>query len=72
LPKGATNGLNDIGVRGYFGACPPEGQLHRYIITVYALNNIIQVDNNASAALTGFILNMNTISKASLIIYGKK
>jgi Raf kinase inhibitor-like YbhB/YbcL family protein len=43
LPKGATNGLNDIGVRGYFGACPPEGQLHKYIITVYALNNIIQV-----------------------------
>lgn len=72
LPKGAINGLNDIGVRGYFGVCPPEGQLHRYVITVYALNNIVQVDDNASAALTGFILNMNTIAKASLIAYGKK
>ena len=72
LPHGAVGGLSDAGVKGYFGPCPPAGQLHRYILTVHALKEPIQVNENASAALTGFMLNMNTLAKASLLVYAQQ
>jgi len=72
LPEGAIGGLSDVGVKGYFGPCPPAGELHRYIITVYALKEPIQANENASAALTGFMLNMNTLAKASLLLYAQQ
>ncbi|MEC5142789.1 YbhB/YbcL family Raf kinase inhibitor-like protein [Chitinophaga sp. 212800010-3] len=71
LPDGAIGGLNDVGVKGYVGPCPPAGELHRYIITVHALKDTITVNENASAALIGFMLSMNTLAKASLLVYGK-
>ncbi|MBT1705172.1 YbhB/YbcL family Raf kinase inhibitor-like protein [Chryseosolibacter indicus] len=72
LPNEAVGGLNDAGVKGYYGPCPPPGQLHRYIFTVHALSETIQATENASAALTGFLLNMNTIAKASLVVYAQQ
>lgn len=72
LPKGAMSGTNDGGAMGYMGACPPPGPSHRYIITVYALKAPIQVEKNASAALIGFMLNMNALGKASIIAYGQR
>lgn len=34
----ATQGLNDFGLKGYGGPCPPRtGQTHHYIFTLYAL-----------------------------------
>ncbi|MEA1651942.1 YbhB/YbcL family Raf kinase inhibitor-like protein [Nitrospirillum sp. BR 11164] len=38
LPKGAVQALNDFGPKGYGGPCPPPGQTHRYVFTLYALN----------------------------------
>jgi hypothetical protein len=35
---GALEARNDFDVDGYGGPCPPPGQPHRYVITVYALN----------------------------------
>ena len=72
LPHGAVGGLSDVGVKGYFGPCPPAGELHRYIITVHALKEAIAVNENASAALTGFMLNMNSLAKASLLVYAQQ
>lgn len=34
---GVSEGINDFGAAGYGGPCPPEGQDHRYLVTVYAL-----------------------------------
>jgi Raf kinase inhibitor-like YbhB/YbcL family protein len=72
LPKGAVNGNNDAGAPGYVGPCPPAGQVHRYIVTVYALGAPVQLDKTASPAVTGMMINMNTIAKASLIAYGQR
>lgn len=72
LPEGAVGGLSDIGLKGYFGPCPPEGELHRYQITVYALKEPIEVSETTSAAFTGFLLNGNALAKASLLIYAKQ
>lgn len=72
LPEGAVGGLSDVGVKGYFGPCPPAGELHRYQITVYALREPIEAGENTSAAFTGFMLNGNALAKASLMVYAKQ
>ncbi|WP_217451561.1 YbhB/YbcL family Raf kinase inhibitor-like protein [Candidatus Frankia nodulisporulans] len=38
-PPGAVSGTGDAGVAGYFGPCPPVGDIaHHYQFTVYALD----------------------------------
>lgn len=37
LPNGAKQGKNDADTNGYFGPAPPQGELHRYVFTLYAL-----------------------------------
>ena len=64
LPKGAGHGRNDYGVAGWGGVCPPPGDKpHRYVFTVHALKAPIDVPADATAALTGYVMGMNTIAK---------
>jgi len=37
---GVSETPNDFGSPGYGGPCPPPGQDHRYVITVYALDTV--------------------------------
>ena len=73
-PSGAIQCLTDFGSMGYGGPCPPEGHgLHAYVLTVYALKtDKLGVDSSAHPALVGFLLNQQTISKASLVFYHKR
>jgi Raf kinase inhibitor-like YbhB/YbcL family protein len=68
LPAGARSGLNDAGVRGFGGACPPPGDgPHHYVVTVFALKvAALPVPPDASSALIGFMLNANTLARATL------
>ncbi|HWU85469.1 MAG TPA: YbhB/YbcL family Raf kinase inhibitor-like protein [Rhodocyclaceae bacterium] len=68
LPAGAKQGRNDYGTRDFGGACPPMGDKpHRYIVTVYALKvEHLDVPDDASAALIGYMLNANALGKATL------
>ena len=66
LPKGASHGRSDFGFAGWGGVCPPQGgKPHRYIFTVHALKAPLEVPADATAALTGYFMGMNTIAKAS-------
>ena len=67
LPLGAIQGRTDFGTHAFGGACPPKGDKpHRYIFTIYALSTEkIDVQPDASAALIGFMINANTLEKAS-------
>ncbi len=67
LPKGASHVRIDYGVAGFGGVCPPEGDPpHRYIFTVHALNvEQLDIPADATAALAGFMVNGNSIRKAS-------
>ena len=51
IPTGSIEGKTDFGNTGYGGACPPPGNPHRYIFTVYALKKE-KVDANFDAADT--------------------
>ena len=74
LPAGATQIRTDFGSKGYGGPCPPQGDKpHRYIVTVHALKvPKIDVPSDATAAMTGFMINANTLAKATFTFtYGR-
>ena len=55
-----VQGSNDAGRPGYFGPCPPSG-MHRYFLTLYALDTTLNLKPGASqpqieAAMKGHIL----------------
>lgn len=67
MPDGAIELINDYGVAGFGGACPPPGEMHRYIFTVYALGvEALDLPATASNALAGFMINANAIGKAQI------
>jgi Raf kinase inhibitor-like YbhB/YbcL family protein len=67
LPPGAAFGNTDFGTPGYGGPCPPQGDKpHRYIVTVYALDDSLSIPGNATAAYVGFNVHAHTIGKAML------
>lgn len=72
LPEGAVQSNTDMGTPGYAGAAPPDGPAHRYLITVYALGNKLELETNATPAFVGFNLHFATLAKASLLVYGQK
>lgn len=68
LPEGAIQSRTDFGSVGYGGACPPAGAAaHRYVMTVHALKiDRLPVSADASAAMIGFMINMNRLGSATL------
>lgn len=70
-PFTAVQSATDTGGSGFLGACPPKGDKpHRYIFTLHALDTEhLGVDAKATPALVGFMLNMHTIGKATLVSY---
>lgn len=66
--------MTDFGKPGYGGPCPPEGHgFHQYIITIYALKKEkLGLDQQAGPATVGYVLNANTIEKASIVAYYKR
>ena len=74
LPAGAVRGRSDYGQSGFGGAAPPPGDKpHRYQFTVWALKvDSLPLDENASGAMVGFMLNANVLAKATLTAtYGR-
>ena len=72
LPPGAALGNTDFGTPGYGGPCPPQGdEPHRYIVTVYALDDSLSIPGNATAAYVGFNIHAHAIGEATLTaLYG--
>ena len=67
MPAGAVEIRNDYGVQGFGGACPPPGEVHRYIFTVHALaTDKLDLPADASNALAGFMIGANTIGTAKI------
>lgn len=61
LSDGSRQGQNDFGKVGYGGPCPPHGNPHRYIFTLYALDAALDLNDGSSrsqveSAMKGHIL----------------
>lgn len=70
LPPGAVQSRTDFGAPGYGGPCPPKGpslkKPHHYVFTVYALKvDKLDLPPDAPGAMVGFMINANTLGKAS-------
>ena len=72
LPPGAALGNTDFGTPGYGGPCPPPGDKpHRYVVSVYALDDMLSIPSNATAAYVGFNIHAHAIGEATLTaLYG--
>ena len=66
-PEGSMHISNDYGFKGFGGACPPPGHgAHRYQFTVYALSTTLELPEDASGALTGYMVKANAIASATI------
>lgn len=67
-PQGSRQIKNDYGSRGFGGACPPSGHgVHHYRFTVHALSiETLTLPADASGALTGYMINENTIESSTI------
>lgn len=72
IPETAVQSVTDAGFPGYIGPAPNDGPAHRYLITVYALAKMLELDAGTTPALVGFNIHFATLAKASLLVYGKK
>ncbi|BFM51300.1 YbhB/YbcL family Raf kinase inhibitor-like protein [Marinomonas sp. THO17] len=67
IPKGSRQISNDYGVTGFGGACPPPGDgAHRYQFTVHALSQTLDLPEDPSGALTGYMINAYSLDSATL------
>ncbi|MBF0180379.1 MAG: YbhB/YbcL family Raf kinase inhibitor-like protein [Magnetococcales bacterium] len=74
MPRGSVQHITDFGAPGWGGPCPPQGDKpHRYHFTIHALKlEKLPVQPGASAALVGFLVNANSLDKATLTgLYGR-
>ncbi|WP_300679463.1 YbhB/YbcL family Raf kinase inhibitor-like protein [Nocardioides sp.] len=69
LPEGAFHVRNDLGVRAFGGAAPPEGdQVHRYFFVVHAVTELtLGVSPDVTPAVVGFNLAFKTAGRAVLV-----
>ncbi|MGW0363650.1 YbhB/YbcL family Raf kinase inhibitor-like protein [Streptomyces sp. NPDC002990] len=68
LPAGAVHARNDYGTKDFGGAAPPAGERHRYVFTVYAVDQEkLGPGSDASPAAVGFNLRFHTLGRAQLI-----
>lgn len=66
-PKGSFHIINDYGFAGFGGACPPEGHgAHRYQFTVHAMSKKLELPENASGALVGYMINANSLGSSTI------
>ena len=67
VPKGSIQMRNDYGLKGFGGACPPQGHgVHRYQFTVYALSEKLTLPKNASSALTGYMVKAHSLGSSTI------
>lgn len=67
----ATQSVTDYGKAGFGGACPPKGDRpHRYLFTIHALDiEHLDLDEKASPALAGYMINAHSLGKATIVSY---
>lgn len=66
-PVGSQSMNNDYGAKGFGGACPPQKHgVHRYQFTVHALSQKLELPENASGALTGYMVKAHSLGSSTI------
>lgn len=71
VPVDSMVGKNDFGESNYRGPCPPVGQ-HRYVFTIYALNDRLDLDAGTTKDLVWNAMQGKIIDQAQYVgVYEK-
>ncbi|WP_426162842.1 YbhB/YbcL family Raf kinase inhibitor-like protein [Pseudoduganella sp. R-34] len=66
-PAGSQQMRNDYGAKGFGGACPPSGYgVHHYRFTVHALSQKLDLPEDASGALTGYMVRAHSLGASTI------
>ena len=64
--KLGVNGMNVTGGTGYHGPCPPTGS-HRYIFSVYALDQMLDLNSGAGKDLLKHVMGSHILAEGKLM-----
>jgi Raf kinase inhibitor-like YbhB/YbcL family protein len=67
LPDGVHEGRNGFARTAYGGPCPPKGDAHRYVFTIYALASAVSLAPGASINDLRSKLDGNVLAEATLV-----
>jgi hypothetical protein len=71
VPPGSIQGVTSFGKSGYGGPCPPSGE-HRYFFKMYALDEMLDLPEEATASELETAMEGHVLDKAGLIgVYGR-
>jgi len=72
VPQLSTQGKNSAGKNSYFGPCPHSGE-HHYHFKVYALDKVLQLNNNSQKSDLEDAMQNHILDFAEIIgLYSKK
>lgn len=66
VPDGGKEGMTDFGEPGWGGPCPPSGQ-HRYQFKLYALDTLLDLDEQATKADLLAAMQDHILAEAKLV-----
>lgn len=65
VPAGAVVAAVADGSARYDGPCPPDGESHDYVVTVYAVSQVLEVQNGDDPATLRAAIEAATIAEAT-------
>lgn len=64
FPNGTSLGTNSFGKARYDGPCPPKGEAHHYVFTLYALDTMLPIPGNAEGTIIESAMQKHILGKA--------
>ncbi|MBN2256254.1 MAG: YbhB/YbcL family Raf kinase inhibitor-like protein [Anaerolineaceae bacterium] len=68
IPGGIMQGTNAFGITGYSGPCPPVGENHQYIFTIYALDAKLDIAPGADIARLKEVMAPRILEQTSITV----